>query len=75
MNPHLISVRLNERQHPHKEVVDNKKMAYLIDAKTVSISELAHACAHVARWFQVGSVGCFSVSMKNENFKFNKNVF
>jgi len=40
MNPHLISVRLNERQHSHKTFTDNKKMAYLIDAKTVSIVDL-----------------------------------
>ena len=41
MNPHLISVRLNERQHSHKTFTDNKKMAYLIDAKTVSIGNLS----------------------------------
>lgn len=32
------SVRLNERKQ--KDVKNNKKMAYLIDLKTVSISEL-----------------------------------
>ena len=37
MNPHLISVRLNERQHSNNKQ-DNKKMAYLIDPKTISIS-------------------------------------
>ena len=36
MNPHLISVRLNERKQ--KNVKNNKKMAYLIDLKTISIS-------------------------------------
>ena len=36
MNPHLISVRLNERKQ--KDVKNNKKMAYLIDLKTISIS-------------------------------------
>lgn len=35
MNPHLISVRLNERKQ--KGVKSNKKMAYLIDLKTISI--------------------------------------
>nr|CAB3255301.1 intraflagellar transport protein 172 homolog [Phallusia mammillata] len=40
MNPHLISVRLNERQHAHKQFEDNKKMAYLIDPKTISIVDL-----------------------------------
>ena len=36
MNPHLISVRLNERKQ--LGVDDNKKMAYLIDLKTIAIS-------------------------------------
>ncbi|XP_053736543.1 intraflagellar transport protein 172 homolog [Synchiropus splendidus] len=38
MNPHLISVRLNERKQ--KGVGDNKKLAYLIDLKTVAIVDL-----------------------------------
>ena len=37
MNPHLISVRLNERKQMGIE--DNKKMAYLIDLKTIAMSE------------------------------------
>ena len=37
MNPHLISVRLNERKQ--RGTTDNKKMAYLVDLKTVAISE------------------------------------
>ena len=37
MNPHLISVRINERKH--KDVDENKKLAYLIDMHTVCISE------------------------------------
>ena len=37
MNPHLISVRINERRQ--KGVEDNKKMAYLVDLKTITISE------------------------------------
>lgn len=37
MNPHLISVRLNERKQ--RGVEDNKKMAYLIDIKTIAISK------------------------------------
>ena len=36
MNPHLISVRLNEGKQ--LGVDDNKKMAYLIDLKTIAIS-------------------------------------
>ncbi|XP_067274021.1 intraflagellar transport protein 172 homolog [Pseudorasbora parva] len=38
MNPHLISVRLNERRQ--KGVEDNKKLAYLIDIKTIAIVDL-----------------------------------
>ncbi|XP_076441140.1 intraflagellar transport protein 172 homolog [Babylonia areolata] len=38
MNPHLISVRLNERKQ--RGTTDNKKMAYLIDIKTVAIIDL-----------------------------------
>jgi len=37
MNPHLVSVRLNERQHANKRFEQNKKMAYLIDPKTICI--------------------------------------
>ncbi|KAJ8275180.1 hypothetical protein COCON_G00098050 [Conger conger] len=39
MNPHLISVRLNERKQ--RGVEDNKKLAYLIDIKTIAIVDLA----------------------------------
>ncbi|XP_074541957.1 intraflagellar transport protein 172 homolog [Halichoeres trimaculatus] len=39
MNPHLISVRLNERKQ--RGVGDNKKLAYLIDIKTIAIVDLA----------------------------------
>ncbi len=38
MNPHLISVRLNERKQ--RGVEDNKKMAYLIDIKTIAVRKL-----------------------------------
>lgn len=38
MNPHLISVRLNERRQ--RGVEDNKKLAYLIDIKTIAIVDL-----------------------------------
>ena len=40
MNPHLVSVRLNERQHSNKRFEQNKKMAYLIDPKTICIRKL-----------------------------------
>ncbi|XP_053193415.1 LOW QUALITY PROTEIN: intraflagellar transport protein 172 homolog [Scomber japonicus] len=39
MNPHLISVRLNERKQRGTE--DNKKLAYLIDIKTIAVVDLA----------------------------------
>ncbi|XP_004083357.1 intraflagellar transport protein 172 homolog [Oryzias latipes] len=38
MNPHLISVRLNERSRSGLE--DNKKLAYLIDMKTIAVVDL-----------------------------------
>lgn len=36
VNPHLISVRLNERS----QGVENKKLAYLLDLKTICIVDL-----------------------------------
>uniref|UniRef100_A0AAY4EKD8 Intraflagellar transport protein 172 homolog n=1 Tax=Denticeps clupeoides TaxID=299321 RepID=A0AAY4EKD8_9TELE len=39
MNPHLISVRLNERKQ--RGVEENKKLAYLIDIKTIAIVDLS----------------------------------
>ncbi|XP_068198190.1 intraflagellar transport protein 172 homolog [Antennarius striatus] len=39
MNPHLTSIRLNERTQKGAE--DNKKLAYLIDIKTIAIVDLA----------------------------------
>ncbi|KAG8430927.1 hypothetical protein GDO86_019734 [Hymenochirus boettgeri] len=38
MNPHLISVRLNERKQRGAE--DNRKLAYLIDIKTIALVDL-----------------------------------
>ncbi|XP_027706181.1 intraflagellar transport protein 172 homolog isoform X2 [Vombatus ursinus] len=38
MNPHLISVRINERRQRGME--ENKKLAYLIDIKTIAIVDL-----------------------------------
>lgn len=35
-NPHLLSVRLNERHHDD----NNKKLAYLLDLKTICIIDL-----------------------------------
>jgi hypothetical protein len=39
MNPHLISVRINER-HRNKEGDNVKRLAYLLDLKTIGISKL-----------------------------------
>ncbi|KAL5017204.1 hypothetical protein ScPMuIL_006793 [Solemya velum] len=38
MNPHLLSVRLNERKQ--KETEDCKKIAFLLDLKTISLVDL-----------------------------------
>ncbi len=44
MNPHLISVRINERKQ--RDVEQSKKLAYLVDLHTICISEwLASATA------------------------------
>nr|XP_032825685.1 intraflagellar transport protein 172 homolog [Petromyzon marinus] len=43
MNPHLISVRLNERKQ--RGVENNKKLAYLVDLKTIAIVDLVSGCA------------------------------
>ncbi|KAI0233465.1 hypothetical protein LSAT2_016275, partial [Lamellibrachia satsuma] len=40
INPHLISVRLNERKQ--SGVALNKKMAYLVDLKTIAIMDLVN---------------------------------
>ena len=37
MNPHLISVRINERRKKDGENI--KRLAYLLDLKTIGISE------------------------------------
>ena len=38
MNPHLISVRINERSQ--RGVEENKKLAYLLDLKTIALEDL-----------------------------------
>ncbi|XP_065670042.1 intraflagellar transport protein 172 homolog isoform X3 [Hydra vulgaris] len=43
INPHLISVRLNERKL--KDQDDNKKLAYLIDLKTICVMNLKSGMA------------------------------
>lgn len=39
MNPHLISVRINERKV--KGIEDTKRLAYLLDLKTIAMEDLA----------------------------------
>ncbi|XP_005948489.1 intraflagellar transport protein 172 homolog [Haplochromis burtoni] len=63
MNPHLISVRLNERKQ--KGVEDNKKLAYLIDIKTIAIVDLAGGynlgtISHDSKidWLELNETGC-----------------
>ncbi|XP_015430536.1 PREDICTED: intraflagellar transport protein 172 homolog [Dufourea novaeangliae] len=38
VNPHVVSVRINERQSPGAQ--DNKRLAYLLDSRTVRIVDL-----------------------------------
>ncbi|XP_014675210.1 PREDICTED: intraflagellar transport protein 172 homolog [Priapulus caudatus] len=40
MNPHLISVRINERKVKGHD--ENKKMAYLVDLKTINVQDLVY---------------------------------
>ncbi|KAM6915750.1 intraflagellar transport protein 172 homolog [Xenentodon cancila] len=63
MNPHLISVRLNERKQ--RGVEDNKKLAYLIDIKTIAIVDLAGGynlgtVCHDSKidWLELSETGC-----------------
>ena len=39
MSPHLLSVRINERKHRQDQEADCKKLAYLVDLRTICISE------------------------------------
>ncbi|XP_056873005.1 intraflagellar transport protein 172 homolog [Takifugu flavidus] len=63
MNPHLISVRLNERKQ--RGVEDNKKIAYLIDLKTIAIVDLVKGynlgtIGHDSKvdWLELNETGC-----------------
>ena len=60
MNPHLISVRLNERKQ--RGVEDNKKMAYLIDLKTIAIMDLMSG----VNLGQVGNLICCKLVGRGE---------
>jgi intraflagellar transport protein 172 len=62
MNPHLISVRINERKQ--KNIEDCKKLAYLVDYHTVSIidlvtnkimSTISHDCK--INWLELNETG------------------
>ncbi|XP_041831040.1 intraflagellar transport protein 172 homolog [Melanotaenia boesemani] len=62
MNPHLISVRLNERKE--RGVEDNKKLAYLVDIKTIAIVDLAEGnnvgtISHTSKidWLELNETG------------------
>ncbi|XP_061559670.1 LOW QUALITY PROTEIN: intraflagellar transport protein 172 homolog [Phycodurus eques] len=63
MNPHLISVRVNERTH--KGVQDNKKLAYLVDLKTIAVVDLVAgstlgSISHDSKvdWLELNETGC-----------------
>ncbi|KAM9840528.1 intraflagellar transport protein 172 homolog [Aulostomus maculatus] len=63
MNPHLISVRLNERKQ--RGVEDNKKLAYLIDIKTIAVVDLSGGynlgtISHDSKidWLELNETGC-----------------
>ncbi|XP_076029417.1 intraflagellar transport protein Oseg2 isoform X2 [Oratosquilla oratoria] len=63
MNPHLISVRINERQSSHGRE-ENKKMAYLLDLKTICIEDLVYGhslgqVTHDSRidWLELNETG------------------
>ncbi|XP_077366599.1 intraflagellar transport protein 172 homolog [Festucalex cinctus] len=63
MNPHLISVRINERKH--KGAQDNKKLAYLIDIKTIAVVDLVAGStlgtiSHESKvdWLELNETGC-----------------
>ncbi|KAJ7341442.1 hypothetical protein JRQ81_005540 [Phrynocephalus forsythii] len=43
MNPHLISVRINERRPRGME--ESKRLAYLVDIKTIAVVDLVGSCS------------------------------
>lgn len=59
-NPHLISVRLNERN----QTTDNKKLVYLLDLKTICIVDLVNGymicqIGHDSKidWLELNEIG------------------
>ncbi len=62
MNPHLISVRINERKV--KGIEDTKRLAYLLDLKTIALGDLGmgHALGQVTHdskidWLELNETG------------------
>ncbi|XP_076636937.1 intraflagellar transport protein Oseg2 [Colletes latitarsis] len=62
VNPHVVSVRINERQAPG--ALDNKRLAYLLDPRTVRIVDLVTSAtvamiAHEVRvdWLELSETG------------------
>ena len=51
MSPHLVSVRINERRV--RGVEENKKIAYLVDLKTISIGNYILESPHPNIGFEV----------------------
>lgn len=63
VNPHVVSIRINERQAPGS-LTDNKRLAYLLDPRTVCVIDLVtHATIsvtiHDARvdWLELSETG------------------
>lgn len=62
MNPHLISVRINERRHKQGDNI--KRLAYLLDLKTIGISDLVtgHSLGQISHeskidWLEMNETG------------------
>ncbi|KAF7993474.1 hypothetical protein HCN44_010069 [Aphidius gifuensis] len=62
VNPHVVSIRINERQTLENQ--DNKRLAYLLDSKTVRITDLSSGSTiciinHDARvdWLELSETG------------------
>ena len=62
MNPHVISVRINERKV--RDIEENKRLAYLLDLKTIALEDLAagYSLGQVAHdskidWLELNDTG------------------
>lgn len=62
INPHVVSVRINERQS--SGIRDNKRLAYLLDSKTIRITDLSRGATiclvnHDAKvdWLELNETG------------------